>query len=704
MSSRGPLYLNTALSAVVLPPSGSVNIEVDVYCKGGVSVNGFRIDVAADGRTFYSVPFNVNLKSGCDVPVFLKLDVDQYKQFLAGAGTLQIKLFTPDGAQSDEVDLPIIPQGASGLVASLPIYLDRAPGSSLSSVNVTVLGGGKFLLCSKYPRFVSKLSASATNVSYNTLQIQQNDAVDSALINAVTCSLVTDQYDKFALGGATLQLPAAVTADLVKSLLSKVSLPQALAASGVKMYGNVATAVQIGPSAGQGMYIATIGGKKFAYGGQMTIALSQTISGSTNDIISAVKDAAYGYNTACFDGSDGDYTFTPTQCFKGTPYAAYISIVGLTQSSATVQAPVSLYSLNVRTAVVRAVLAPGETPDQFIRANAAIMAAKSGLTGILLIYSGNASDVVNLVNNPDAVLDIVDSFTCNNLPVITGKTASGGAATGLGEYTVKVYRNSNSKAPSITVYDQTGKPLGRSDWQNLFATLYNGLVSGRTIYFVNNNYTPSDQNRSQLCSSLGGVYVPSGINVSAQGLADVCYYIGTDGQNYWDIGYALCLNKTGPLPLMARDIQLGTANVSCNNNICLVQSRNIRGLGDLYTFLGDYMKKDLFNVTLSFSMPYSGQMQVKFQDAAMTASGQGNAWSHTFTYDDYVHTTGNPFLRIAPGTYTLYVSYSVPETKSISGWSQQYSATVTFNGPSQADIQQFKSSLPNRPTSTNNPP
>ncbi|MFP3168358.1 MAG: hypothetical protein RXR01_04555, partial [Thermoproteus sp.] len=242
--------------------------------------------------------------------------------------------------------------------------------------------------------------------------------------------------------------------------------------------------------------------------------------------------------------------------------------------------------------------------------------------------------------------------------------------------------------------------------------------SVKDILVTVDSYTPSDVNRFNLASQMGCIYKPQAqvIDLKAIPVASMCYYFVQDGNTYNDLGYYFCPTRTGTVNV---DI-VGTINVSCNNNICVISGKGVWEVIDLLGLNSiDIVDKDtpivqfianLDREFFSYVLGQSGGGIVKLTVAGATIYQlfDGFQWSYTMTVGDYASATGSP----GPYTATISISKATPAivmaiknlltTSNFSpqfiyemnaSWIVSASATFSFNAPSQDAVKAFKQSL-----------
>ncbi|MFP3168980.1 MAG: hypothetical protein RXR01_07715, partial [Thermoproteus sp.] len=274
-----PLSLTVpGLSAFVVPANlGAVNIQATITASQKCS--NYRVDVAVDGRTFWTMRYSDTLDAGCQKNITINISADQMRSYVINGNTLQIKLFCDD-QQSDEVDLPII-VGVSGEVAMTPpLYISAVPGAPLESassvtVNVLVNGTVYAAACDKLPNYVSSLtiSSQAAVVPKGTA-----DIVDSAMQGGVSCAVGQANMTLYS-NGSNLQLPARIDYSLIQSLGGSASLPQAFAQFGVKFIGGSGSVTEVWiDTGGKGWaLIRDASGRQYSFQGQLRVRLTQPI-------------------------------------------------------------------------------------------------------------------------------------------------------------------------------------------------------------------------------------------------------------------------------------------------------------------------------------------------------------------------------------------------------------------------------------------
>jgi len=575
----GPLRLSVSgLSAFVVPADlGAVNIQATITASQKCS--NYRVDVAVDGRTFWTMRYSDTLDAACQKNITINISADQIRNYVINGNTLQIKLFCND-QQSDEVDLPII-VGVSGEVAMTPpLYVSAVPGAtSASSVTVNVIVNGTVYAaaCDKLPKYVSSISISNYAVAATK---GTADIVDSAFQGGVSCAIGQANMTLHS-NQSNLQLPARIDAGLIQSLAGSASLPQAFAQSGAKFIGGSGSATEVWIDTGNGWaLIRDASGKQYSFQGQLRVRLTQPIQvqilgGSPAKGLSDLLTNSFGLtspNTSCASGA-GSYVFTPSgKCYANLKIATlygYGITTGIPQTLSKVPRPTNAIYIGVTKAGAKYALFSGDILT-FLTSNSTAIYSAFGLPGINIIvpeeykgvFDGFFSSLAR--GSSSNIYTIVDKFSCGSMNIFVATI--------------------NRNLPSVLALVSWGKGYIASQSDLLAFVKYLlgspvliGSESGPVgdILVTVDSYTPSDASRVQLASQLGCQYMPQNLQLQllATPMASMCYYFVQDGNTYKDLGYFLCPKSTGTVELMPQGSALAPVDINCNNGICVISGQ-----------------------------------------------------------------------------------------------------------------------------------
>ena len=745
----GPLALSVSgLSAFVVPANlGAVNIEATITASQKCS--NYRVDVAVDGRTFWTMRYSDALDAGCQKNITITISADQMRSYVINGNTLQIKLFCND-QQSDEVDLPII-VGVSGEVTMTPpLYIVPVPGPGTitpSTVSVNVVLGSATLyaaVCDSLPNYVSSLTISSRYGGSLATKMTV-DIVDGALQVGISCA-ITQGSMTLESNTSTLQLPARIDNSLISSLAKTLSLPADIAFSNsIKPIGGsgMVTEVWIGVDSGL-VLIKDATGKQYSFNGALRVRLSQPIQvqlfgGSPAEELANLLTTTTPLaspNTSCVSGA-GSYVFTPNGGCYANP-----KVERLYGYRITTDTPRAISGAGSRYALIRR----DEDILTFLTSNSESIYGSFGLPyyssaptsfgiivpsfGIIVPqeYKGAFENFLSSLTakSSSSVYTIVDNFPCGdkniyvatinqnpNLPTVIALTSGWG----------KGYIASQSDLLAFVKY-LLGSPI-------LLGSVQGGSVQGGSVIDILvtvDSYTPSDASRIQLASQLGCWYMPQNLQLqlSASPAASMCYYFLQDGNTYKDLGYFFCPKSTGTVELMLQG-SLAPVNINCNGGICVISGeyagRYIRGVGDL--LLRDVVDENIpivqFTANVQFTailndifkyvlgQKWGGLAKLNFAGSTIYQSFTGLQWTYTMTLRDYVCSSLGELT--SPGPYTATVSVAAkkvgtppPCTMYRQGevwdtyengtkWLASASATFSFNAPSQDAVNAFKQSL-----------
>jgi hypothetical protein len=744
----GPLYLSVpGLSAFVVPANlGAVNIQATITASQKCS--NYRVDVAVDGRTFWTMRYSDTLDVACQKNITITISADQIRSYVINGNVLQIKLFCND-QQSDEVDLPII-VGVSGEVTMTPpLYISAVPGAtSASSVTVNVLVNGTVYAaaCDKLPNYVASLSISSYAVAATK---GTADIVDSAMQGGVSCAVGQASLTLYS-NRSNLQLPARIDSSLIQSLAGSASLPQAFAQSGAKFIGGSGSVTEVWIDTGGNGWalIRDASGRQYSFQGQLRVRLTQPIQvqilgGSPASGLADLLTNSYGLispNTSCASGS-GKYIFTQ----NGNCYTDFqtLTLYGFLFSADP--KPKFVFGSS-KTVLLR----PGESiidlanDDQ----NYNNLAASFGVSGVAAIVPRELEDTFmslqDFTSSPvfvkvDDVLCVDKGADLSNISDLTSSTTD-----------IAVYTFSSNLPSSIQaiVYGWKKRVITsqddlRSFLYDTFAGIYQLVprvklerpsgpvivivgVSPEVLGAIDPSYTPNDTSRIQICSSLGKQYLPRDLQVQllVTPLAPMCYYLVQDGNTYNDLGYFFCPKAAGTVELMPRGIALAPVNINCNSGICVISGQNagmyVKSIGDLKVLgiVDESTPIVQFTANLDSRFSYvlgqngGGLAKLTFAGSTIYQSFSGFQWTYTMTLRDYECASGGTLLT-TPGPYTATVSvaaknvgtpppctmyrqviYRVWDTyENGTSWLASASATFSFSAPSQDAVNAFKQSL-----------
>ncbi|MFP3199413.1 MAG: hypothetical protein RXR06_06030 [Thermoproteus sp.] len=726
----GPLYLSVpGLSAFVVPANlGSVNIQATITASQKCS--NYRVDVAVDGRTFWTMRYSDTLDAGCQKNITITISADQINSYVINGNVLQIKLFCND-QQSDEVDLPII-VGVSGEVTMTPpLYISAVPGAtSASSVTVNVLVNGTVYAaaCDNLPNYVASLSIS----SYAVAETKGSaDIVDSAMQGGVSCAVGQASLTLYS-NQSNLQLPARIDTGLIQSLAGSASLPQAFAQFGVKFIGGSGSATEVWIDTGDNGWalIRDASGKQYSFQGQLRVRLTQPIQvqilgGSPANGLSNLLTNSYSLispNTSCVSGA-GSYVFTPGgNCYanpKIETLYGYGITTGIPQTLSEVPHPANATYIGVTQAGAKYALFSGDLLS-FLTSNSTTIYNAFNLIGLNIIVPAEYKGVFDgffsslAAGTSSNIYTIVDKFSCSSMNIyvatINQNLPSAVALVSWG----KGYIASQSDLLAFVKY-LLGSPV-------LF-----GSESGPVgdILVTVDSYTPSDASRAQLASQLGCQYMPQNLQLQllATPMASMCYYLVQDGSTYYDLGYFFCPKSTGTVELMPQGSALAPVNINCNNGICVISGQYagmyITSIWDLIVDGIVDMSTPIVQFTANLDSRFSyvleqnggGLAKLTFAGSTIYQSFSGFQWTYTMTLRDYDCSSFGELT--SPGPYTATVSvaaknvgtpppctmyrqttYQVWNTyESGTKWLASASATFSFKAPSQDAVNAFKQSL-----------
>jgi hypothetical protein len=724
----GPLSLAVSgLSAFVVPADlGAVNIQATITALQKCS--DYRVDVAVDGRTFWTMRYSDTLDTACQKNITITISADQVRNFIVNGNTLQIKLFCND-QQSDEVDLPII-VGVSGEVTlTPPLYISAVSGvTSVSSVtvNIPVNGTVYAATCDKLPKYISSISISSNAVATTK---GTADIVDSALQGGVSCAVGQTNMTLFS-NQSKLQLPARIDTSLIQSLAGSASLPQTFAQSGAKLIGGSGSVTEVWVDAGGNGWalIKDATGKQYSFKGQLRVRLTQPIQvqilgGSPANGLASLLTNSFGLispNTSCVSGA-GSYVFTPGGKCYANPKIKTLYGYGITtaipQTSFNVPRPANAISFSLMTGIKNALF----TGDilSFLTSNSMGIYTMFGLRGNIVIivpeeYKGVFDEFFSSVDSGRSsnIYTIVDKFSCSHMNI----------------YVATINRNLPT-VMALVNWDK-GYIASQSDLLAFVKYLLSepvlfGSESGPVgdILVTVDSYTPSDTSRAQLASQLGCQYMPQNLQVQliATPMASMCYYLVQDGNTYNDLGYFVCPKSTGTVELMPQGGVLAPVNINCNNGICVISGQYagmyIKRIRDLIVDGIVDMSTPIVQFTVNLDSRFSyvlgqnggGLAKLTFAGSTIYKSFSGFQLTYTMTLQDYDCSTWRDLT--SPGPYTatvsiaaknvetpppctMYRQYKVWDTyENGTNWLASASATFSLNAPSQDAVNAFKKSL-----------